>query len=340
MEPRLQRRVQRYGWDLAAVDYEALWQRQLAPARDRLLQCAALEPRERVLDVACGTGLVSFAAAAAVGLLGRVIGVDLSGAMVDAARAHADRRGAINVSFTRMDAEELAFPNASFDVALCALGLMYFPVPARALREMRRVVRPGGRIALAVWGERSRCGWADVFPIVDAEVRSDVCPLFFQLGHKDALAWLCADEQLESVELHRVPATLRYADVDEACDAAFLGGPVALAWSRFDEETRRRVRARYTESIAPYQRARGYEIPGEFVVAVARVAGRANRPSGSTLGGTWSGRPGGMTSGTVRGTSGGTPGRASDGTSGSVSGGTSGGASGNERMSGILRALR
>ncbi len=282
MEARLQRRVQRYGWDLAVTDYEPLWQRQLAPARDKLLACAALEPGERVLDVACGTGLVSFAAAAAVGRRGRVVGVDLSGRMVDAARNRAVQLDAMHASFTRMDAEELAFPNASFDVALCSLGLMYCPDPARALREMRRVVRPGGRIVLAVWGERSRCGWADVFPIVDAEVETDVCPLFFQLGNKDALVSLCAGLGLCDVALHRVPATLRYASGDEACDAAFIGGPVALAWSRFDAPTRERVRARYVESIAAWRRPHGYDVPGEFVVAQARVAPSPSMTSSAT----------------------------------------------------------
>ncbi|MGC1172553.1 MAG: methyltransferase type 11, partial [Polaromonas sp.] len=72
MEPRLQRRVQRYGWDLAASDYEALWQAQLAPAQDGLLASVSPAPGERVLDVACGTGLVSLQAARAVGAQGRV----------------------------------------------------------------------------------------------------------------------------------------------------------------------------------------------------------------------------------------------------------------------------
>ena len=67
MEPRLQRRVQRYGWDLAAGDYETLWQAQLAQAQTGLLAAASLAQGERVLDVACGTGLVSLQAARAVG---------------------------------------------------------------------------------------------------------------------------------------------------------------------------------------------------------------------------------------------------------------------------------
>lgn len=174
-----------------------------------------------------------------------------------------------NASFMRMDAEALELPDASFDVVLCALGLMYVPDPERALREMRRVLRPGGRIVLAVWGERSRCGWSAVFPIVDAEVASDVCPLFFRLGQGDTLAQLCGDAKFDAIEHRRIAATLSYADAEEACAAAFVGGPAALAWSRFDADVRARVRARYVEAIEPWRRAGGYELPGEFVLVAA-----------------------------------------------------------------------
>ena len=76
-------------------------------------------------------------------------------------------------------------PDASFDVALCALGLMYMPDPAQALREMQRVLRSGGRLVAAVWGDRTRCGWSAPFPIIDDEVASEVCPPFFRLGQRD-----------------------------------------------------------------------------------------------------------------------------------------------------------
>ena len=267
MEPRLQRRVQRYGWDLAAADYEALWQSQLLPAQTELLAMAALRSGEQVLDVACGTGLVAFAAAEAVGGQGQVLGVDLSGQMVDAARRRAEERRLSNVGFQRMDAETLALPDASVDVALCALGLMYLPDPERAVVEMRRVVRPGGRLVAAVWGERSRCAWSALFPIVDAEVVSEVCPLFFRLGQGDTLASAFSAAKLHNIELRRIATTLAYADADEACNAAFAGGPVALAWSRFDGTVRRRVRARYLEAIEPWRDGQGYRLPGEFVVA-------------------------------------------------------------------------
>jgi ubiquinone/menaquinone biosynthesis C-methylase UbiE len=269
MEPKLQRRVQRYGWDLAAADYDPLWQAQLACARTELMARAALAPDERVLDVACGTGLVAFGAAEAVAPHGQVVGIDLSGRMVETARRRAQGRKLSNVSFARMDAERLELSDASFDVVVCALGLMYMPHPEQAVREMRRVLRPGGRLSLAVWGERSRCGWSALFPIVDAEVASEVCPLFFHLGQSDALAQLCTAAQFEDVEQHRIVASLAYTDADEACNAAFVGGPVALAWSRFDGDARARVRRRYLEAIAAWRHGRGYRIPGEFVIVAA-----------------------------------------------------------------------
>ena len=268
MDPRLQRRVQRYGWDLAADDYETLWQAQLAEAQARMLARVALRPGETVLDVACGTGLVTLQAAQAVGPQGRVIGVDLSARMVQAAEQRAHARGLHNTRFARMDAEQLALADASSDVALCALGLMYLPEPEQAVREMARVLRPGGRIGLAVWGERAHCGWSALFPIVDAEVSTEVCPLFFRLGQADTLARLCTDVELSDVHTERIHTTLRYADGDEACRAAFAGGPVALAWSRFGDAARARACARYLEAIAPWRAGSGtgYAVPVEFVI--------------------------------------------------------------------------
>ena len=274
MDARLQRRVQRYGWDLAAADYERLWHGQLAPAQQAMLEAAQLQAGERVLDVACGTGIVSFAAARAVAPGGDVLGVDLSGRMVEAAQRRASLWRTPGLRFARMDAEALELPDASVDVVLCALGLMYLPDVRVALREMRRVLRPGGRLALAVWGERAGCGWAEVFAIVDAEVRSDVCPLFFQLGQAGSLAGACADAGFVEIGQRRLQAALAYADGEDACAAAFVGGPVALAWSRFDGGARERVCRRYLEAIDrwrdPAAGATAYRLPGEFVIVHAR----------------------------------------------------------------------
>ena len=140
MDARLQRRVQRYGWDKAAGCYEKYWAAQLAPAQDALLDAAALAVGERVVDVACGSGLVTFRAATAVGNSGSVVAVDLSAEMVTLVRDGATRRALAHVSAERMDAEVLELPDGAFDVALCALGLMYVPDPRAAMREMHRVL--------------------------------------------------------------------------------------------------------------------------------------------------------------------------------------------------------
>jgi len=259
---------------LAADDYQPLWHAQLAEAQAAMTAWASLAPGQRVLDIACGTGLVSFAAARAVGPGGQVLGVDLSGRMVGSAQRYARQMNLSNCSFARMDAETLDLPDANFDVVLCALGLMYMPDPEQALREMHRVLKPAGRISLAVWGEQSKCGWSALFPIIDAEVVSEVCPLFFQLGQQDALVRLCADAEFEAIEHRRISTTLDFADASDACNAAFVGGPVALAWSRFNDEVRARVRAAYISSIEKWRFGKGFRIPGEFVIAVAAAPRR------------------------------------------------------------------
>ncbi len=272
MEARLQRRIQRYGWDKAVGSYERFWSRQIEPSQRRLLELAELRPGERVLDVACGTGLVTFPAAEAVRPGGQVVGTDLSEGMVAAAREIAVRSRVGQVSFERMGAEVLEFGDASFDAALCALGLMYVPDPRASLEEMRRVLRPGGRAVAAVWGARDRCGWAEIFPIVDARVETEVCPLFFQLGTGDALEITMEAAGYVEIRIDRLPVILEYETAEAACGAAFAGGPVALAYSRFDDETRAAAHAEYLESIEPHKNGHGYEIPGEFVIGYGRKA--------------------------------------------------------------------
>lgn len=266
MDARLQLRVQRYGWDRAAVDYERGWAAQLKPAQAQLLALAALQPGEAVLDLAAGTGLVTFPAAEAVGPTGRVVATDISDAMVAMLKGEAARRGLAHVSAERADAETYRFEDASFDAVLCALGLMYVPNPSACLAGALRVLRPGGRFVAAVWGDRRRCGWAEIFPIVERRVSSEVCPLFFQLGTGGALQIQMEFAGFTGIEAVTVNTVLAYDSPEAALGAAFIGGPVAMAYSRFDEATREAAHAEYLASIAGYREGAGYRIPGEFVV--------------------------------------------------------------------------
>src|SRR5262249_57720729 len=95
------------------------------------------------------------------------------------------------------------------------------------VRRMDGVVGTGGRAVAAVWGQRQHCGWAEIFPIVEARVRSDVCPLFFQLGMADVLAQTFQTAGFKDIVSERLLTVLYYASAEEACGAAFAGGPVA-----------------------------------------------------------------------------------------------------------------
>ena len=108
-----------------------------------------------------------------------------------------------------------------------------------------------------------------MFPIIDAEVASEVCPLFFGLGQHPALARACHEAGLAAVAEQRLSVVLDDTSAREACDAAFEGGPVAMAWSRFDAPSRARVPAGYLQALAAWRHDAGYRVPAEFVVLAA-----------------------------------------------------------------------
>lgn len=121
-----------------------------APFARRLLDAARLAPGERVLDVACGTGIATRLAAEAVGPTGTVTGADVNPGMLDVARAAVPAEAGI--TWHQAPAEDLGLPDSSYDVVLCSLGFMFFPDKPQALREMRRVLAPGGRTVLGTPG--------------------------------------------------------------------------------------------------------------------------------------------------------------------------------------------
>lgn len=269
MEAALQLRVQRYGWDRAAAHYDAGWRQALTPATEALLAQAALRHGERVLDVACGSGELTLAALRTVGPDGAVVASDLSAQMLSMAVRRVAAEGLPPPRCVRADAQALdqALGEAGFDVVLCGLGLMYMPEPERALAALRRCLRPGGRLLASVWGERRDCAWAEIFPIVDRRVRSEVCPLFFRLGSGETLAGALQGAGLEPRGAsHRLHVLLNYPGSRTACHAAFVAGPVALAYSRFDRRTREAVQAEYLSSIARWCDGVTYRLPGSFVI--------------------------------------------------------------------------
>lgn len=134
------------GWE----KWDRHYQQSFRPVFDHVLAGAAVRPGARVLDLACGTGQPAIPAARIVGPAGEVVAIDVSAEFLDAARRLADAAG-VRIAFHEMDAARLSFPDASFDAATCAFATMFFPDPVGVLAGIRRVLVPGGRLAVAVW---------------------------------------------------------------------------------------------------------------------------------------------------------------------------------------------
>ena len=144
---------QRAGWGGQAQQYYAqveVTERQWGTLSDGLLELARVATGDRVLDLACGIGDPALAAAERVGPTGTVIATDISPDMLAFAAQRATAAGLINVELHEMDAEAIDLPDASVDVVLCRLGLMFLPDLDRALAGVRRVLVPGGRFASAI----------------------------------------------------------------------------------------------------------------------------------------------------------------------------------------------
>jgi SAM-dependent methyltransferase len=156
---------QRSQWRDAAGAWDHYFEWYSAAFAPLMAWCAdaiAAAPGMRVLDVAAGSGQPSLTIAPRVQPGGTILGIDFSPEMVAVAERRARQAGATNVSFRTMDAEQLELADASFDAVTCACGLIFFPDAHRALREMRRVLKPGGRVAIGVWDEPSKSPFVTV----------------------------------------------------------------------------------------------------------------------------------------------------------------------------------
>jgi len=124
-----------------------------APLTRALIERAGIREGQTVLDVAGGAGEPSLTIAETVGWEGSVTCTDAIAEMVEAARAEAQRRGLTNMEFRQCTPDSLPFPDDSFDAVVSRLGVMFFPDSVAAMRELLRVLKPGGKLAFAVWGK-------------------------------------------------------------------------------------------------------------------------------------------------------------------------------------------
>lgn len=259
------------GWD----ERHAYLEERARPVAERMLERAAPRPGETILDLAAGTGVVGLAAARAVAPEGRVIIGDFSPAMVEAARRHAAALGLENVDFRVLDAEALDLPADLVDVVLCRWGYMLMGDPGAALAESRRVLRPGGRLACAVFDGPRQNPWA-ALPSAVLNARGHMpaaesgAPGILALADRDRLEGLFARAGFANLRIEEVPFTWTFDDEDDYW--AFLNdaaGALAMVIARLDDAERAAVRDQVAAELGPFRADGRIALPAQCLVASA-----------------------------------------------------------------------
>jgi SAM-dependent methyltransferase len=241
----------------------------------RMLDLARIQPGQRVLDVAAGAGEPALSAAERVGPGGYVLATDISEGIVELALEVARERGLTQVETRAMDGENLHLPDDSFDAVLCRLGLMYMPHPVTALREWRRVLKAGGRVAVAVFSTPDRNHWGAV-PAAIIRRRAQLPPPVpgqpgpFSLGASGVLEDLFRRAGFAHPEVQAVPAPHRLATAAEyirVAREAFGGFNVMM--NRLTPAERESVWSEIEVAMRAFESPDGFEAPGECLVAAA-----------------------------------------------------------------------
>jgi len=259
------------GWERRREEIE----RVTLPISEWMLQALDPQPCDTMLELAAGPGGTGFAAAAILGEHGRLISSDFSSEMVEVARRRADELGLANVEHRVIDAEQIPLKDDAVDGVLCRFGFMLMPDPEAALAETRRVLRPGGRLALAVWSTAADNPWAAIAGRILAErglspPPEPGAPGMFVLADDARLRELLQGAGFSVQRVERVPVLFEFDDVDDyIVRTTDLGGMFSRIWGEASEEDRAAITMRLAEDFAPFAAGGRYELPGVAVVAVA-----------------------------------------------------------------------
>lgn len=222
----------------AAASYERYFVPAIgAPLAADLVEAAALQPGERVLDVACGTGIVTRLAAERLGDSGRVAGTDVNPGMLEVARSAAD---GTPIEWHEANAESLPLADESFDVVLCQMGLQFIPNKLAALREMRRVLASGGRAVLNVPGPTPEpmAIFADALARhVDQKLASFV-HLVFSLHEPHEVREIMDSAGFRDIDVRHANKELRVPPPEQFMWQYIHSTPMAGALAELDEERR------------------------------------------------------------------------------------------------------
>ncbi len=247
-----------------------------SPVADWMIGELAPRAGDTVLELAAGAGDTGFRVSEIVGASGRLITSDLSPAMLAVARRRAAERGVDHVEYRQMDAESIEMEADSVDGVLCRFGYMLMLDVGAALAETRRVLRPGGRLALAVWGAPERNPFFTI--VASTLVRSGHIPApepppapgIFSMASSERTTSLLKGAGFDAVRTEEVAVRVSLPDAEEYVDIiADTAGPIGLALQGLSAAERALVRTQVEPALEPFATTGGYELPGAARCAIA-----------------------------------------------------------------------
>lgn len=278
-DPGAYRSASRQQWGEAAagwIDRQALIREWGAPVSHWLVDAIRPQPGHRVLELAGGLGETGLLAAELVAPAGGVIISDQAEAMLEGARARAAALRLSNVEFQVLDAEAIDLPLASIDGVLCRWGYMLLADPAAALTETRRVLRPGGRVALAVWDSVEHNPWASLptIELIERGLASPPAPGTpgpFTLGDPESVRELLGEAGFVDVQVEAIDMLRRHASFQEFWESQLALSPslAEVVLARPAQEVAQ-IRDAIAARFAGYTDAEGsVAIPARTFVAAA-----------------------------------------------------------------------
>lgn len=266
---------QKQAWNALADVYDHSFSTLAYPATLQMILEAKLQPGDVVLDLASGTGADAFTALPFVGDTGRIVGVDIADRMVAVANEKARARGIANCEFHAMDAEEITFKNGMFDAAVSKWGFMFFPDCHKAMKEVLRVLKPGGRLSALVLGRADRARFFTVaalaaYKINPTLVESEDGRTTFQFGPEGAMEAMLNAAGFVGIRTRRFALMISCTDGEKYWELLTNGlGGFADRLRRAEPGTLESVRRAAIEQAERYNSPDGIRLPLEVVFAYA-----------------------------------------------------------------------
>ena len=267
-------------WDQMAPgwtrDTQLLWDSSRVIGED-MVERLDVQPGDVILELAAGTGDTGFLAARRVGEDGKVICSDFVPGMVEGARDRASAAGVHNVEYRVLDAENIELADGSVDGVLCRWGYMLMPHPDRALRETRRVLKPGGKLSFSVWGGPEKNPWATVVGMTLTKIgRPPTSDPFgpggvFSMSDPKTVEDLVVRAGFNEIDVAEVAMTWRFTDFDAIWTfLTEVAGAVAFMIQALAADDAPVFRRELETAVEKFATKDGYEIPGMCLNGLAR----------------------------------------------------------------------